>query len=108
MQILRLESFPGGWFVGDFEPTLFRNRDFEVAVKFFLRGDAEPEHYQRVATEITVVIDGRCRMGSCELSPGDLMVVEPGEAFDFEALTNVTIVALKFPSLPHDKIAASP
>ena len=33
MQVLRIEDMKGGWFVGDFEPTAYKTKDFEVSYK---------------------------------------------------------------------------
>ena len=46
-----------GWFVGDFEPSLYKTQDFEVAVKRYLEGAVEKRHTHKVATEFTVIVD---------------------------------------------------
>ena len=33
MKKLNLQNFTKGWIVGDFEPTLFNNKDVEVSLK---------------------------------------------------------------------------
>jgi hypothetical protein len=45
-------------------------------------------------------------MGDHTLSAGDIILLEPFEIADFEALTDVSLVALKTPSLPADKVLA--
>lgn len=107
LKVFSFNDFTGGWIVGDFTPSLFRTSDFEVAIKFFSKGDREPLHYQRTATEISVVMFGSCRIMDLELSRGDGMLIEPGEAAEFEALTDTGLVAIKFPSIPSDKILSN-
>ena len=34
MDTFKLEDFTKGWLVGDFEPSLIRSKDIEVAVRF--------------------------------------------------------------------------
>lgn len=97
-----------GWFVGDFEPTLFATQDVEVAVKDYAAGDREARHHHKVATEITVVVRGRVRMGDRELGPNEIAVLSPGESSDFEALTAVTLVAVKLPGVKDDKYIDPP
>jgi quercetin dioxygenase-like cupin family protein len=46
-------------------------------------------------------------MGKHHLKSGDILVVEPGEACDFEALEDSTVLAMKWPSLPDDKVIVS-
>lgn len=108
MKVSRIEDFQGGWFVGDFSPSILRTNAAEVAVKFFEAGATETEHYQRSAMEITVVVSGECRMGDASLAAGDVVMVEPLVPCDFEALTDVTLVAVKLPSSPDDKVLGRP
>jgi hypothetical protein len=99
-----LSRYTGGWFVGDFEPCLTRSPDVEVSIKSFGQGEVEPLHHQSIAIEITAVISGTCRIGSEVLNAGDLVLIPAMESADFEALTDVTLVAIKMPSLPSDKV----
>jgi hypothetical protein len=103
MRRARLDDMIGGWFVGDFEPTLLATRDVEVAVKRYAAGSVEPLHHHRVATEITVLIEGEARMGDNVLRAGDIVVLDPLESSDFEACTDVVLVAVKHPGAPADK-----
>lgn len=104
MYTSRLRDFVGGWFVGDFEPTLLKCAQVEVCVKRLPKGSTEPVHYQQSATEYTLVVSGRCRIGSLTLVQDDILTIPPGQAAGFEALTDVTLVIVKAPSLPNDKI----
>ena len=106
MQLAKLNEMVGGWFVGDFSPSVLRNSDFEACVKHYKMGDFEPAHYQKTASEITVVISGQARIGDQKLSAGDIILLEPFEVADFEALTDVVLVAVKTPSSPEDKVLA--
>jgi mannose-6-phosphate isomerase-like protein (cupin superfamily) len=98
-----LDEMVGGWFVGGFTPTVLETEDVEVAVKRYAAGDREDFHHHRVATEVTVIVEGRARMGAVRLGEGDIVVYEPGESSDFEALTAVTLVAVKHPGARDDK-----
>ncbi len=101
-----LSSFKNGWFLGNFSPAVLQTNDFEVCVKAFKAGDCESSHYQIIATEITVVLSGKVRMGEILLNEDEILVVEPGEIYDFEALTDCKVLGIKFPSLPKDKVLA--
>lgn len=100
----KLENFINGWFIGNFEPSVFNTREFEVAIKKYNKTDKEMPHYQLFATEITVVVSGEINLGSEKYATGDIIVIEPLEVADFQALTDVTLVCIKFPSDPNDKI----
>lgn len=103
MKTARISDFVGGWFVGDFSPSILTTQEFEVCVKHYCSGDREPAHFQHIAVEITAIISGSARMGQHILEGGDVIRLEPGEVADFEALTDVVLVAVKSPSLPSDK-----
>lgn len=103
MKQARLEDMIKGWFVGDFEPTLIKTREVEVAVKQFKKGDRESRHYHKLATEITVITFGRVRMKGVEYRKGDIIVIEPLESTDFEALEDTITTVVKYPGAANDK-----
>jgi hypothetical protein len=98
-----ISDFTNGWIVGNFSPSVHKNSEFEVAVKILPEGSLEPRHAQRVGTEITIVVSGNVRMNSDYFSEGDVIVIPPLEASDFEALSDCSLVCIKFPSAPEDK-----
>lgn len=103
MKVLRLDDMTRGWFVGNFEPSVLRTNDVEVAVKEYSEGDFEETHYHKIATEITLIISGRALMFEREFGDGDIVVVEPGDATSFRALTDVVTVVVKHPGANDDK-----
>lgn len=100
---MNISDFTGGWFIGDFSPSLNQTRDFEVAVKYHKAGDVDTPHYHRVATEYTVVVKGRCIVNGVEYGEGDIIIIEPYTITHFEALTDFASVVVKTPSIPTDK-----
>ena len=92
-----------GWFVGGFSPSAFQTNGCEVAIKYYKKGDVESAHYHKVATEITVVISGQIRMAGKEWREGDIIVLDPSEITDFEALTDAVNVVVKTPGQSNDK-----
>jgi len=106
MKLAKLSEFTNGWFLGNFNPSLFKNEDFEVCVKNCKKGDVEAAHFQRVATEVTVVLSGTVRMGDHILQVDDILTIYKDEVCDFEALSDCKVLGIKFPSLPEDKVLA--
>ncbi|MCC7283010.1 MAG: hypothetical protein IT556_11550 [Acetobacteraceae bacterium] len=104
----RLEDMMRGWFVGPFTPTALHTPGCEVAVKRFAAGAREALHHHRVATEVTLLLEGRARMGARLLGPGDGIVLPPGTVSEFEALSDVLLVAVKVPGAPDDKFPDAP
>lgn len=103
MKIDNLNSMIKGWFVGNFEPTLYKTNDVEVAVKEYIQGDAEERHYHKLATEITVIISGKVKMDGQIYKKGDIIVMEPFESTDFQALEDSVNVVVKIPGANNDK-----
>lgn len=103
MKVARLETMIKGWFVGNFEPSLLKTNDVEVAVKEYKKGDYEASHFHKIATEITVIISGKVRMNGVEYGAGDIIVIEPGDSTDFEALEDTVNTVVKLPGANNDK-----
>ena len=95
-----------GWFVGDFDPSLFKTKDVEVAVKRYLKDEYEPTHHHKIATEITVIIEGAVLMNGERYVKNDILVIEPGFQTDFRALENTTTAVVKIPGASNDKYEA--
>lgn len=103
MKLNKLSNFTKGWFVGNFNPTLFSTDEFEIAVKEYKAGDKEEKHYHKIATEITVVVSGMVLMNGVVYNNGDIITIEPGEATDFEALSDAITTVVKIPCVKDDK-----
>lgn len=103
MKTARLSDMLKGWFVGNFEPTLYQTNDVEVAVKTYCAGDCEAAHYHKIAAELTVIVSGFVRMNGVEYCAGDIIMMDPGEVTDFEAVTDAVNVVVKLPGANDDK-----
>lgn len=99
----KIENMKRGWFVGNFEPSLLKTNAVEVAVKSYNKGDREAAHYHKAATEITVIISGQARMFGAVWKAGDIVVAEPGDITDFEAMEDTVNVVVKIPGVNYDK-----
>ena len=106
MKSAKLTDMVKGWFVGPFSPTAMHTDSCEVAVKFYRAGDREGAHFHKVATEVTLVLSGKIRMSGREWETGDIIVLSPGEATDFDALTDSVSVVVKIPGAMGDKYPA--
>lgn len=99
----RLENFIKGWFIGDFEKSLVRTKDFEVAIKKNKNGDKEGAHFNKIAEKFVVITKGSCKLNNKIFKEGDIVYIKPGEAVDFEALEECHQIVVKIPSLVGDK-----
>jgi quercetin dioxygenase-like cupin family protein len=107
IQIAKLGSMTKGWFVGNFQPTLYQTSEVEVGVKTYKAGDYDELHHHKVATEITVLIRGRARIGGIEIVAGDIVLIPPNQAVDFLVLEDSETVVVKLPGASNDKYLGS-
>ena len=47
-----------GWYTGDFEPTAYKTKDFEVGILTHKAGEFWPTHYHNECDEINYLLDG--------------------------------------------------
>lgn len=99
----KLDDMVKGWFIGNFEPSLLKTNDVEVAVKKYAKGDKEEKHFHKIATEYTVILNGRVKMFDQEFADGDIIVVEPGDVTAFECISATSTVVVKIPGANNDK-----
>ena len=109
MTIERLDNMVGGWFVGDFSPVVHHTKAAEVACKHYKAGAAEKAHVHKIATELTLLVSGKVRMNGVDILPGQIVMLQPGEPADFQAIEDSVTVVVKTPSVIGDKYpVASP
>lgn len=103
MKKAKLSEMKGGWFVGDFEPTVWRDKNFEVGYKFNFKGEQVRAHIHKVSTEISVLLHGKCTVQGQVFESGDIIILEPGDLGDPEFLEDCEFLVVKVPSVIGDK-----
>lgn len=103
MQKFKLRNMKKGWFIGDFNPTVFRTTLVETAYKTYKKGDYEDPHFHKIAKEITVIAEGEVEMNGVKYIKGDILVISPMEVTNFKALTDAATVVVKIPCIKDDK-----
>ena len=99
----KLVDMSKGWFIGNFNPTLYKTEDVEVAVKHYKAGESEKYHFHKIATEFTVVVSGEIKMDGKIYKSGDIVIVPSEVSTDFHALTDVITTVVKIPGASNDK-----
>jgi len=99
----RIEDFTGGWFIGNFEPSLLKTNDFEVSVKMHPAGQVWEKHYHKEATEYNYVFDGVVEIDGVEYVKGDVFVIHPDFVVDPNFKEDCTIMCVKTPCVIGDK-----
>lgn len=103
MKIENVSQMKGGWFIGDFEPSLFKTKDFEVGIKTYEKGEYHAPHHHKIATEINYLVSGILKANGKLIQPGQVFIFEPYEIAECEFLENCQIVVVKTPSVSGDK-----
>lgn len=98
-----LKDFIGGWFCGNFEPSIIKTSYFEVAIKRYKKGSVEKRHHHKVAIEYTVIVEGEVLMNDIKYKKDDIVKIEPNISTDFICLTDVVTCVVKIPSVKDDK-----
>lgn len=106
MHIDRIENFTRGWVIGDFTPSILRTKDFEIGLLREKKGTKPAAHFQKIATEYNILVEGRMTICGKEVVPGDVFVIEPLEIAEPTIHEDCLIVCVKTPSMPDDKILA--
>jgi len=103
MKLFNIGDMKGGWFVGDFEPSVFKNCFFEVAHHKHEKGYKGEYHTHKIAQELTYILKGKMIVSGKELGEGDIFIYEPYEVSDALVLEDVDLIVVKWPSVPSDK-----
>lgn len=104
MQIYKLDEMKDGWFVGDFLPTTFNTKNFEVCYKKHIKGEFWDKHYHEKITEINLLVKGKMLINDTLLNEGDIFVIEPFYVSKPTFLEDCELVIVKTPSITDDKI----
>lgn len=103
MEVGKVGAMKRGWFIGNFEPSMYKTEAVEVAVKNYVAGDCEEEHYHKIATEFTVILSGEMKMNEKVFVEGDIVKILPGEKVRFECIQPGQTVVVKLPGVIDDK-----
>jgi len=103
MEKFSLKDMIKGWFIGSFDLTAYNTTDFEVAIKRYKKGDMENPHTHKLATEITVIVEGEVLMNDVKYGKDDIIIIPPNEYTDFECIKDTITVVVKTPSALGDK-----
>jgi hypothetical protein len=103
MEIAKIKDFIGGWFVGNFEPSLFKTNEVEIGIKYYKSGDFEGYHHHKIATEFTAIVSGKVLMNGKTYEAGEIITIKPNISTNFEAITDTVTVVVKIPGANNDK-----
>lgn len=92
-----------GWFIGDFDKSILKTKDFEVGYAKWKKGPFPDIHFQRIATEYNLLVRGKALVNGVVYEEGDFFIFEPYVVGEGEWLEDSEIVVIKTPSVTKDK-----
>jgi len=98
-----VESGERGWFIGAFKKAIWQTTLYEVSYQFNPKGDTSPQHYHKLAREISLITEGHVVANGQHFRAGDLFEIDPGEELFCEYLEDTYTVCVKEPSVLGDK-----
>ena len=98
-----IKDYQGGWFIGNFEPTIVKSPQFEGAYHTHFMGEKSEPHIHKLTTELNFIVYGELIVSGKRLSSGDIWIYEPNEISDVEFLSVVGLFIIRWPSIPGDK-----
>ena len=104
IEAIKLDSMYRGWFVGDFEPSVYKTKDFEVGYLTHKKGEMWDVHYHEKMIEVNLLIKGKMILNDLELNENDIFVIRKDELACPIFLEDCHIIVIKIPSVPGDKI----
>lgn len=98
-----ISEYIRGWFVGDFEPSIFKTKDIEIAYMSHKERDKWPFHYHMKAYEYNILISGNMILNSFDIKQGAHFLLRPNEIACPEFITDCYVLCIKYPSVIGDK-----
>lgn len=98
-----IRDFKFGGFIGDFEPSLLRTKEFEISYKIHRAWSAWDKHIHNKMDEYNFLIQGRMRINGRVVVGGELFMLKKGEVADPVFETDCYLIVVKVPSVPGDK-----
>lgn len=103
MEIIDGNKMKGGWFIGDFEPSVLKTKEFEVCYKKHHQHEKWPIHIHKITTEINFLMTGSMLIAGRKVSANQIFIIHPGEIADPVFLEDCELIVVKIPSIPKDK-----
>lgn len=107
MNVTNINDYYRGWLIGNFEPSLIKTDQFEVAVLTHKKNEVWPKHYHKIATEYNVLLEGKMTICGKDINKGDVFVIYPLEVADPIFLEDCKVLCVKVPSVIGDKYEVS-
>jgi dTDP-glucose pyrophosphorylase len=104
IKMYKLEDMFRGWFVGDFEPSVFKHAGVEIGYLLHKKGEKWQTHYHNNLVEVNLLIQGRMILNDIEINKNEIFVIDKKVIACPIFLEDCYIMCIKIPSMVGDKI----
>lgn len=104
MEVVPLDKMFRGWFIGDFEPSVFKTSAFEIGYLYHKKDEYWPAHYHEKIDEYNLLIKGKMLVNDKIINENEIFIIPKGIVSNPKFLEDSYIICIKTPSIPGDKI----
>ena len=104
MKYDNIKNYHRGWVIGDFTPSIFKEKDFEICITDHKKDEETQPHYHTSSTEINIILEGECVVNKRNLSKDDIFIYEKNDVSDVIFIQDTRLAVIRIPSAPNDKI----
>lgn len=104
IDIYKLEDMFRGWFVGNFEPSVFKHAGVEIGYLCHKKGEKWQTHYHNNLVEVNLLVEGKMILNDIELNKNQIFVIDKKVLACPIFLEDCYIMCIKIPSMVGDKI----
>jgi hypothetical protein len=103
MKVFALKDMVNGWMVGDFDPAVYKTKNFEVGYHTYKKNAPTQNHYHKDSTEINLVVKGDVEINGKRFTDGDIFVLEPYMVSESKFYKDTELVVIRNSSNTNDK-----
>jgi dTDP-glucose pyrophosphorylase len=98
-----LSKYTRGWLIGNFEPSIQKETEYEIGVLTHQKDEKWGFHYHRESIEINILLKGKMIINNIELNTGDVFTFNKNIIACPIFLEDCKLICIKIPSVPGDK-----
>lgn len=102
MKTEHINNMKAGYFMGDFEPNIFRTDKVEMAMKEFPKGTLDSGYYRKKDVEVVVVLSGQIEVNGRKYDKGSMVRFDPYEMINIFAVTDSSLMIIRTPGTKND------
>jgi len=104
IKIYKLEDMFRGWFIGNFEPSIFKYSGVEIGYLHHKKNEKWQTHFHNNLIEVNLLVQGKMILNDIEINKNEIFVIDKKILACPIFLEDCYIMCIKIPSMVGDKI----